>query len=78
MNYAGRVTADGFSGDFLKEALLHVPGDRPFRGPERYSDGHFTYTCTVDGDFGWFSGVEEIRAAGIKVYECMFHGGWIK
>ncbi|QSF47649.1 hypothetical protein JRJ22_06910 [Paenibacillus tianjinensis] len=78
MNYAGRVTAEGFSGDFLKEALLHVPADRPFRGPEQYSDGHFTYTCTVNGDFGWFNGVEEIRAGGMKVYECMFHGGWIK
>jgi hypothetical protein len=77
MNYAGRVTADGFSGDFLKEVLLHVPGDQPFRGPARYTDGHFTYTCAVNGDFEWFSGVEEIRAGDTKVYECMFHGGLI-
>ena len=33
MNYIGRVTGDDFSGDFLKEALLRVPQDMPFRGP---------------------------------------------
>ena len=34
MNYIGRVTGDNFSGDFLKEALLLVPEDKPFRGPD--------------------------------------------
>ena len=29
MNYVGRVTGSPFSGDFLKEALLHVPEDAP-------------------------------------------------
>lgn len=78
MNYAGRVIAEGFSGDFLKEALLHVPNNRPFRGPDRYKKDRFTYNCKVDGDFGWFSGYEEIWAGEVKVYECMFHGGAVK
>lgn len=78
MNYAGRVTGDGFSGDFLKQALLLVPEDKPFRGPEQYTDGHFIYNCTVDGDFFWFRGTEEIWNGDTKVYECMFHGGVIK
>ena len=39
MNYAGRVTGSPFSGDFLKEALLRVPGEAPFRGPEKYENG---------------------------------------
>ncbi len=39
MNYIGRVTGDNFSGDFLKEALLRVPEDKPFRGPEDYTNG---------------------------------------
>ena len=34
MNYVGRVTGENFSGDFLKEALLNVPEDKPFRGPD--------------------------------------------
>jgi hypothetical protein len=78
MNYAGRVTAEGFSGDFLKAALFLVPEDKPFRGPEHYTDGHLIYKCSVDGDFSWFNGSEVIWAGDIMVYECMFHGGVIK
>lgn len=78
MNYAGRVIADGFSGDFLKQALYNVPQDTPFRGPALYASGKHTYKCTVDGDFGWFSGDEEIWLEDCKVYECLFHGGTIQ
>src|SRR5712692_5106732 len=28
----------------LKNALRHMPADSPFRGPERYKSGRFTYT----------------------------------
>lgn len=28
MNYIGRIIADGFNGDFLKESLLNVPTER--------------------------------------------------
>ena len=78
MNYIGRVLADGFSGDFLKEALLHVPEESPFRGPAQYVDGEYKYTCTVEGDVHWFCGVEEIYFKENKVYECLFHGGDIE
>ena len=77
MNYVGRVVADGFSGDFLKEALSLVPQNNPYRGPEEYSNGDFTYKCSVTGDFDWFSGCEEILLQNTKVYECLFHGGKI-
>lgn len=33
MNYIGRIIADGFSGDFLKECLLLIPKEYPYRGP---------------------------------------------
>lgn len=78
MNYVGRVVAEGFSGDFLKEALLLVPKEMPFRGPAEYCNGQYKYQCAVTGDFEWFSGEEEIYFNGIKVYECMFHGGLIQ
>ncbi|WP_379132216.1 DUF5680 domain-containing protein [Paenibacillus sp. sgz500958] len=78
MNYAGRVLAEGFNGDFLKEALYQVPQDKPFRGPAFYENGAYTYACTVDGDFSWFSGYEEIWLNGSRIYECRFHGGRIK
>ena len=78
MNYVGRVVADGFDGDFLKEALSLVPIDMPYRGPAAHSNGEFLYRCSVHGDFDWFNGYEEIIKKGDKVYECFFHGGSIK
>jgi hypothetical protein len=78
MNYVGRVTGDNFSGDFLKEALLRVPGDKPFRGPSEYTNGDYTYKCDIDGDYEWFQGRETISYKGTLIYECFFHGGLIK
>ena len=78
MNYAGRVTGDNFSGDFLKEVLFNVPEEYPFRGPPRYHNGDYVYTCAVTGNVHWFSGFEEIFYQDNKIYECIFHGGEIK
>ncbi|WP_151737585.1 DUF5680 domain-containing protein [Paenibacillus tengchongensis] len=77
MNYIGRVLDEGFSSDFLKEALRHVPADMPFRGPAVFRRERYTYKCTVNGDFAWFSGREEIWSGEVRVYECVFHGGEI-
>lgn len=78
MNYLGRVLADGFSGNFLKEALRAADTKMPYRGPELYQAGEYTYRCNVTGDFTWFQGYEEIYQSDIKVYECVFHGGLLK
>ena len=78
MNYVGRVVAEGFSGDFLKEALLRVPEEYPYRGPLEYTNGVFAYRCTVNGDFEWYYGSEVILKNGEIVYECLFHGGIIR
>ena len=78
MNYIGRVTGENFSGDFLKEALLHVPEEKPYRGPEKYENGGYTYSCSVEGDFDWFQGKETICYQGKQIYECVYHGGLIK
>ena len=78
MNYAGRVLHPDFSGDFLKEALLHVPADKPFRGPELYENGGYSYRCRIDGDFEWFQGYETICYQGNPVYECCFHGSMLE
>lgn len=77
MNYIGRIVAEGFSGDFLKEALLLVPRNHPYRGPLVYQNGEHTYHCIIKGEFNWFHGYEEIFYNGKKVYECIFHGGSI-
>ncbi len=78
MNYIGRVIGSGFSGDFLKEALSRIPKERPFRGPAEYSEGEYSYRCTVTGVFEWFQGYEEIFRSGEKIYECYFHGGLVE
>ncbi|MDR2600395.1 MAG: DUF5680 domain-containing protein [Oscillospiraceae bacterium] len=77
MNYIGRVIGDNFSGDFLKEALLNVPEEYPFRGPSEYKNGDYTYHCKINGNFNWFNGTEEIYFKNTKIYECIFHGGEI-
>ena len=78
MNYIGRVLDDRFSGDFLKEALRAADKKMPYRGPELYQSGEYTYRCKVTGDFTWFQGLEEIYLNDVKVYECVFHGGLIR
>ena len=78
MNYIGRVTGDHFSGDFLKKALLRVPENKPFRGPEDYAEGDYSYHCHVDGCFEWFQGRETICYKGTEIYECVFHGGSVE
>lgn len=75
MNYSGRVLGEPFSGDFLKEALLHGTPDMPCRGPELYRSGDYTYTCFMQGSLDWFSGSEAIYLGGRMIYECRFHGG---
>lgn len=78
MNYSGRVTGANFNGDFLKEALFHVPKEMPYRGPAIYTKGDYHYHCKVDGEFVWYQGYEEIFYSGEKIYECFFHGGEIR
>ncbi len=78
MNYTGRIIDKGFSINFLKEALSLVPKDHPYRGPMVYQNEEYKYHCIVHGEFEWFNGYEEIFFNDIKVYECNFHGGYIK
>lgn len=75
MNYSGRVINDHFNGDFLKEVLQHVSEEYPYRGPLFYQSADYSYQCTIQGDFEWFQGFEEIFYNHVKVYECYFHGG---
>ena len=78
MNYSGRVIGDNFDGDFLKEVLMAVPKELPYRGPEIYNKGEYVYHCKVNGEFIWFQGYEEIFYLDDKIYECYFHGGIVR
>ncbi|PKO15230.1 MAG: XRE family transcriptional regulator [Chloroflexi bacterium HGW-Chloroflexi-10] len=81
MNYYGRMLVQtiplGFS-ECLKEALLQVPSEIPFRGPEEYRSGDFSYQCAVEGGLEWFRGKEYIAHKGQRIYQLYFHGGEIK
>ena len=47
MNYYGRVIEENFNGDFLKEALLQVDEELPFRGPLFYQKGDYLYLLRI-------------------------------
>ena len=78
MNYSGRVTGEPFSGDFLKEALLRVPPEAPYRGPSRFEQGNYVFLCRSEGTPEWFQGNEQILYRGEQVYELRFHGGLVE
>ncbi|MBQ6820221.1 MAG: XRE family transcriptional regulator [Clostridium sp.] len=78
LNYKGELLVnDAPSGfiRFLKAALYNVSENNPFRGPESYSDGEFTYKCSWEGDINSFTGVEYILYSGKEIYKLNFHGG---
>lgn len=75
MNYYGQSLNSNFSVPFLKEALSLVTAKMPFRGPEFYQKGEYSYYCQINGDFDFFHGEERIYCRQEKVYACMFHGG---
>lgn len=78
MNYSGRVLSEEFSGDFLKEVLMNVTTEHPYRGPLIYRVQNMTYHCVIQGSFEWYQGYEEIYNGNLKTYECYFHGGIVK
>lgn len=81
MNYHGRITstsvtpADVF--DFLKECLLHITPERPFRGPSGYQRDGWKYLDKSNGTINNFRGFEEISFQNKTVYELTYHGGLI-
>lgn len=78
MNYCGRVIGQGFDGDFLKNALMLVPRERPFRGPEEYNEGAMQYQNHSEGTIDWYQGFEVISLGGTRIYECFYHSGEIE
>ena len=78
MNYYGRVLGKNFNGDFLKEALLQVDEELPFRGPLFYQKGEYLYLLRVQGKIDFFQGVEEIYYQTHKIYEGFIQGGIVK
>ena len=63
---------------FLRQALLAIRDDRPFRGPSQFENDSFRYVNTSSGDVAEFDGEEQIHRGGIKVYGLRYSGGLLR
>jgi|TARA_Y100000310_G_scaffold55491_1_gene50864 hypothetical protein len=62
---------------FLQKALLLIPEDRPFRGPDKFTENDLTYTNSCTGEIGNFFGEETIMRAGKEIYKARYSGGFV-
>lgn len=82
MNYYGKVlpgcTDPKGIYSFLKEAMLLISLQYPFRGPAQLEKQNLRYENIQNGSFGSFQGVESIYQNDEKVYVLFYHGGSLK
>ncbi len=80
MVYYGWII-DGITPDpiytVLRNALLQMPQDAPFRGPREYKQNDFTYTNTWQGNLEKYSGAETIMQKGKLIYQANYFGGLV-
>ena len=57
--------------------MQRITVDRPYRGPERLTEGDLEYLVEGSGDIGRFKGTEVIRYIGTPIYSLHYHGGAI-
>lgn len=63
--------------DVLRNALMGMPVDFPYRGPKEYKEGEFTYTNTWEGEVDRFSGEEQIKQGDKLIYKANYLGGLV-
>jgi len=63
---------------FLRQALLAIRDDRPFRGPPQFEDRSFRYVNISSGDVAAFHGEEQICRGRSKVYGLRYSGGLLR
>ena len=61
----------------LQKALSQIPEARPFRGPEKFNEGDYSYTNTSTGEIDDFFGQEVISRNGKVVYVAKYLGGLV-
>ena len=79
MVYYGFVT-EGTEVDpvygILRNALMRMPEEAPFRGPNEYKEGELTYSNNWTGEVDKYSGEEQIVDNNQKlVYKANYFGG---
>jgi hypothetical protein len=81
MNYYGKMLRDNVPDGFietLREALLKVSKEEPFRGCRYHARGRYGYFCTTEGAIGFFHGCETVEYERKEVYRLYFHGGELR
>ncbi|MBI2514692.1 hypothetical protein HYV91_00665 [Candidatus Wolfebacteria bacterium] len=61
----------------LRNALIKMPEDSPFRGPKEYKEGEYIYSNSWEGDLERFSGEEKIIQAENLIYKANYLGGFV-
>jgi len=61
----------------LRNALMRMPEDYPFRGPKEYQEGEYVYTNSWEGGVEQFSGEEKIMQGEKLVYKANYLGGLV-
>ncbi|UQR60375.1 DUF5680 domain-containing protein [Bradyrhizobium sp. C-145] len=86
MSYSGGARAEIRDRDtflaiykFLRQALLAVNADEPYRGPRRFEQSGMVYRNEVEGALDRFHGAETIaRDDGAPLYELRYGGGLLR
>ena len=85
MSYAGGVAPTVVNRNeflavyaFLRQALLAIREDHPFRGPSQFENESFRYVSTSSGDVAEFHGEEQIHRGGVSVYGLRYGGGLLR
>jgi len=63
--------------EFLQQALLLIPEDNPYRGPESFQNNDFKYKNKFEGKVDNFSGEEKIYQNNKLIYQAKYIGGLI-
>ncbi len=61
----------------LRQALIKMPNDYPYRGPKKYKNDKYTYINNWQGEIDRFCGEEKIFQGKKLIYKANYMGGWV-
>jgi len=61
----------------LRNALMKMPEEHPYRGPKEYKENEYTYTNSWQGELEQFSGEEKITQGKKLIYKASYLGGLV-
>ncbi len=80
MVYYGQVKKDNNFGEVyevLQNALKQIPENKPYRGPEKYTENNLEYNNSYEGEVDNFYGTEIIKSNNEIVYQAKYIGGLV-